>query len=209
MVWVSADGNKWNDQILPPLPSPRKLVSAINTGEPEYVIATGGRQENYPLCDMVDILAEEQWYTTNPFMRGPLRSKDYFVKLALHNGNVYCSNSNMNYFFTLHSIEHAVPSFKHSSLRPAAAKVYVTWYSPQQPITFETLVSFGRHLVGIHRDKVLAYSTHTHCWEQVGSMPLHWQCLDSAVVLPTGDLLVLGDNHRLVIVKLRGMWLSI
>ena len=207
---VSADGNKWNDGILPPLPFPRNMVSAINTGEPEYVIAAGGRQENYPQCDTVDILVEEQWWTTSPFTEARLPSNDYFVKLAVHNGSVYCINSSLNHFFTLDSIRHAVTSGKNQSLiKTGNLTTYVTWFSPQQPITFQTLISFGRHLVGIHRDMIFAYSTQTHSWDQVENLPKHWQCLDSAVVLPTGELLVLGENCRLATVQLRGIWLII
>lgn len=62
---VSSDGTDWQPS-LPPMPTKRGLVTAVNTGSPEILLVAGGWCDREILFAPVEILLEDQWSVIEP-----------------------------------------------------------------------------------------------------------------------------------------------
>lgn len=82
---VSSDGIDWQ-QSLPPMPTRRHGVLAVNTGSPECLIVMGGYVgEEYLCTTTVEVLLEDQWSTVQPIPFSLYR----ICTCTPHNGNLF------------------------------------------------------------------------------------------------------------------------
>ena len=185
-LWTSDTGSNLQSS-LPPMPTKRYLPSAINTGDPEYLVVAGGRGVSLDILDTVEVLAEEQWLTVQPL---PGR-RCYGMKSTLHNGKVYFMGG----------AEQGCDVY-YCKVKDLLSGI--SWSQLEVPSRGSFPASFGQQLIAFDRNfKVLAHSSLTQSWVRVGKMPC--QKLDATpVVLSTGELVVMGYCGQLKTRAYRG-----
>lgn len=193
-VWTSDTGTCWNSP-LPTTRIKRWMSTAENIGNPECLVLAGGRGEDLEPTelDTVEVLTGETstWWTVEP-----LPGKCSYVKSTLHNGRLYLVGGStpdtIAYYCEVKSlIAQCQESFT---------------ISPQRPLwrEFEPLsscsVSFGQHLVFVggrtphFSPHAVALSPLSQAQVHVGKVPIALH-RTAAVVLPTGDLVVIGGRR--------------
>ena len=171
-------------ETLPPMKERRSSPSAVSSGS--ALIVAGGYGTFVELSS-VEMLKYGQW-TTAP----SLPSEGYDMKSALHGDQWYLLTSLTGNVFHA-SLQSLILGADHSP-----------WETlPDAPMNrFSAAAFFGGHLLSIGGEDyhnpsttIHAFSTFTQTWEYVADLPVHLT-QPSAVVLPTGELLVIGGKRK-------------
>ena len=190
-VWVSSDGTDWQPS-LPPMPTSRRCVTAVNTGgTPECLIVAGGLDSRERRLRTVEVLLEDQWFTVEPLPFPCWHSNTYTVpfssECALHNGNLFFKTDRCDgHHFLMHcKLESLIAACKSTSKSKATV-----WKLLDLPHCVDAITSFGGFLMcRIERrlwydSEAFAYSTITQSWFRV---ELVYIIFDS-LALPTGEI---------------------
>lgn len=193
-VWTSDTGTCWKSS-LPETPTKRWMSTAENIGDPECLVLAGGRGEDLEAreLDSVEVFTGKTWWTVEP-----LPGKCSYVNSTLHDGRLYLVGG-----FTPDTIAYYCDV---QSLIAQCREFFTI--SPERPLwnEFKPLsscsASFGRHLVFIggrtphFSPDVVALSHLSQAQVHVGEVPIALH-RTAAVVLPIGDLVVIGGATTL------------
>lgn len=157
-VWTSDDGCNWAEGAIPPLLTHRNMPLAVNFGDPECLLVSGG-QSKRPL--QVEVLKEAQWWIVEP-LPSCLSPPRHFT---LHIGTLYlCRESSViccNLDALLTTCTHHKDTVKPSGL----------WRTLSMPFGVSLLMSFKEHLLAFCPDcKMFAYSPYKQSWIHVGNL---------------------------------------
>ena len=187
-LWVLDEQNRWT-QPLPPMTTKRYKASAVSLGN--HLIVAGGQGGSHacPL-DEVEMYDGHQWKKVESLPR-----ECTWMKSTLHERNWYLaggSGQGSEVYQT--SLESLIVTSE------GAGQTSVWKKLPDAPLELSATVMFRDQLITIGGGKPLssaihAYSPSTNSWVHVGDLPddCHSTC---AVVLPTGELLVVGGENE-------------
>lgn len=150
------------------MPTGRYAASALNIGPPEeYLVVAGGINREGKKTTAVEVLVENQWSSIQP-LPYPMCN----AQLSLHNGYLYLMGGDYHYtamYCKLDSLLAGTSGLAEGSLwRLFESCMFQRISNP---------VSFGRNLVTIH------------------GTDLHSDIITMSVT-PTGDLIVIGEDHQ-------------
>ena len=202
-LWTSSTGLNWKAS-LPPKPTASYWSSAVNAGSPESLIVAGGR--NYGYLDIVEVFTNGKWSTVEPLPR-----KCSNLRSTLHNGEVYFTggvNQGNDVYYC--DVKYLLLSCQQSGcgsrlwgkLPVYSYEQETTSRSLKAPSYLSSSASFGQHLLlmggfttslarGAPRTTVFAL--HHKMWKRVGNLPISLYSA-ATIVLPTGDMLVIGGS---------------
>ncbi len=167
-------------EALPPMKERRSSPSAVSS---ESALVVAGGEDTTGALSSVEMFKDGQW-TTAP----SLPSAEYDMKTALHGDQWYLVTSLGKVFRT--SLQSLISGSDQSSWEtlPDAHNVYsaVALFGGR-------LLSIGGGDYGDPTTAIYAFSSSTQSWVHVADMSVPLRC-SSAVVLPTGELLVIGGN---------------
>ena len=188
-LWVSNERKGiWDPSLLPPMPTARSYLSAVNTGSTDCIVVAGGVGETGAL-DVVEVLIQGQWWTLQP-----LPEPCWNMISTLHNGKWYLISWSKLLYCNLESL---LMNYEQSS---------DVWSKIDDNFSYVGIVSFGQQLVAIGRGgpTIHAFSPLTQSWVHVGDMP-EVLAYSSTIVLPTRELVVieeeLGENESSSVFK--------
>ena len=175
-------------EALPPMKETRRSPSAVSSGS--AIVVAGGWNTSGDLSS-VEVFKDGQW-TTAPSLPNANAGED--IKSVLHGDQWYLITSVGKVFRT--SLQSLISGSDQSP-----------WETlPDAPNSSSAAAFFGGRLLSIGggdygnpTTAISAFSSSTQSWEHVADMPLPLK-YSSAVVLPTGELMVIGggdkrDNH--------------
>ena len=181
---------------LPAMPTARSLACAASRGS--LVAVAGGDDDNLNRLDVVELFDGErnQWFAADP-----LPSPCSTMKSLVHDGRWYLTGG-VGHGQTIKCVyyaelENLVSSVMHSSSTRASA-----WKSLPSNLPYErsSIAVVGGHLLAVggqHSGQsvpvVFVYLPVTGTWVHVADMPMAC-CRTCSVVLPSGDLLVIGGK---------------
>ena len=185
-----------------PMPTARQLATAVSWTSPPALIVCGGEdEEKYPLT-VVEVYHSRtsQWHTASPlpFPRDSMTHTVIHCVLYLFGG--YEGNLTESYTRSIFST--SIPRLLESCLQPSRTPP-VQWQSgsiPDVPHYWSSAASLGGCLLAMGGVNVLSdavvSSVHAYCpssssWVCVGQLPQPL-AVCTTVILPTGELLVLG-----------------
>ena len=197
-LWVLDKQCHWT-QPLPPMTTKRCHASAVSVGD--HLTVAGGHCGGHFLdsdvdspdsdvgaLDTVEVYDGSRWRQVQSLPRAC-----WCMKSILHEGNWYLAGG-MGQDSEVY----------HTSLRSLIATSDVigqtlVWEKlPDTPLKWPTLTVLGNHLITVgggypYSSAIHAYSTSFSYWVHVGDLPVasDFTC---TLVLPTGELLVLGGN---------------
>ena len=190
-VWVSSDGTDWQPS-LPPMPTSRRSVTAVNAGgTPECLIVAGGIGNARQKLRTVEVLLEDQWFTVEPLPFPCCYSNTYTVpfssECALHNGNLFFKTDRYDgHHFLVHcKLESLIAACKSTSESKTTL-----WKLLDLPHCVDAITSFGGFLMcWIERrlwygSEAFAYSTINQSWFRVEFVDIIFDSL----ALPTGEI---------------------
>ena len=181
-LWVLGEQCHWTN--LPPMTTQRYLASAVSVGD--CLIVAGGCDGDS--LDAVEVYNGHWWRSAQSLPRAC-----FCMKSTLHEGNWYLTGGigqeGKVYYTSLESLIATtyLEGARQTSVWKQLPGRSRRWSTPavlhNQLITVQ-----GRYSSAIH-----AYSSSTESWVHVGDLPD--VCNSSySLVLPTGELLVLGDT---------------
>ena len=181
-LWTLKGGKNWQLS-LPPMPTSRYDLSALNTGSPECLVVSGGIASRGSYVNVVEILKDNEWSSVQP-----LPKACNVLQSTLHKGRLYL----MGGYRQSHSIFHC----KLESLLNEEEISYSSglWSELQIHLKDSSPSSFANQLIstgGLSSSKICAYSPHTLSWLHMGNVPIELS-RTATIVLPTGELVVLG-----------------
>ena len=187
-LWVLDEQNRWT-QPLPPMTKKLYKASAVSVGDHLIVAGGQGGSDVCPL-DEVEMYNGHQWKKVESLPR-----ECTWMKSTLHERNWYLaggSGQGSEVYQT--SLESLIVTSE------GAGQTSVWKKLPDAPLELSATVMFRDQLITIGGGKPLssaihAYSPSTNSWVHVGDLPddCHSTC---AVVLPTGELLVVGGENE-------------
>jgi len=189
-LWTSDAGVDWNVS-LPPMPTARYGLSAVNTGTPECLIVAGGGGVGGGKVDTVEVLTDGEWWTVES-----LPKKCYYVKSTLHNGKVYLMGGSYQgtdvYYCDVKSLLVWCQQYHVNRRSP-----FPLWSQFQVPNKWSSPASFGGSLLsiggGTNSADIVALSPLHQVWVHVGKIPVVLHSAAS-IVLTTGELVVIGGR---------------
>lgn len=200
-IWTShATLITFRPSLLPPMPTPRRCASAVNTGNPECLVVAGGYSGSVKV-NVVEVLIEKQWYTVQP-----LPSFYGGINCTVHDGEIYFSAQDAIYHCEVESLMVSCTQSSDNnihSLKPAPNP------SALQKTLPLMLVSLGQRLVNVDTPSSQAYSPLTRSWWHIDEFATeNMSEIICSAVLPTGDLFVIMQSaiciSTLCIASLRG-----
>ena len=189
-LWVLDEQNRWT-QPLPPMTTKRYKASAVSLGDHLIVACGQGCSDVCPL-DEVEMYNGHQWKKVESLPRGCT-----WMKSTLHERNWYLAGGirqGSEVYQT--SLESLIVTSE------GAGQTSVWKKLPDAPLELSATVMFRDQLITIGGGKPLssaihAYSPSTNSWVHVGDLPIDCHCHSTcAVVLPTGELLVVGGENE-------------
>ena len=187
-LWVLDEQCHWA-QPLPPMTTKRYKASAVSVGD-HLIVAGGQGGSHFCPLDEVEIYDGHQWKKVVS-----LPKACWWMKSTLHEGNWYLAGGigqGSEVYQT--SLESLIVTSE------GAARTSVWKKLPDAPVQRFATVMFRDQLIAIGGGNPLgsaihAYSPSTNSWVHVGDFPVacHSSC---AVVLPTGELLVVGGESE-------------
>ena len=183
---------EWKES-MSPMPTARRSVAVFS--QPSCLTVVGGRdQDHTPLTNVeIFIVQTSQWYKASP-APFPLA---LMTTTVIHNKcflGEYLSNK----------VHQLCVSVGQVTIDSAIVPHMITeWKAlPDLPYQQFSLCSFGGCLLAVggeqqHRPitTIQSYSPITNTWEMVGDLP-DKRCVCSTILLPTGELLVVGGESR-------------
>ncbi|XP_064401955.1 uncharacterized protein LOC135347813 isoform X3 [Halichondria panicea] len=174
-------------EALPPMKETQRSPSAVSSGS--ALVVVGGTNTSGDLSS-VEVFKDGQW-TTAPSLPNANAGQD--IKSVLHGDQWYLITSVGKVFRT--SLQSLISGSDQSP-----------WETlPDAPNCYSTAAFFGGRLLSIGGDRgrayddlttaIYAFSSSTQSWEHVADLPLPLTH-SSAVVLPTGELLVIGGTDK-------------
>ncbi len=166
-------------EALPPMKETRRSSSAVSSGS--ALVVAGGWKTSREFSSSVEVFKDGQW-TTAP----SLPIAEYYMKSALHGDQWYLITLLGKVFRT--SLQSLISGSDQSP-----------WETlPDAPSGCSTAAFFGGRLLSIGGDTttaIYAFSSSTQSWEHAADVPLPLT-YSSAVVLPTGELMVIGGRNK-------------
>ena len=182
-LWVREGGSRSWQQSLPPMPTPRRRVCAVNTGLPEYLIVASGKgRSSDSLLDTVEVLMGDQWFSLPSI---PKPSSD--MSAIIYNGNLYFMRG---FYCTLESLLSSCVLAENGALD----KEDPLWKDLHMTYAYQA-VSFGQQLVGVdthYTGAVYAFSFLTDTWAHVEFFPRSIFFAESSIVTPARELVLIG-----------------
>ena len=188
-LWTLKGGTNWQPS-LSPMPTSRYYSSALNTGNPECLVVSGGADSGRERVNVVEILKDNEWSSVQP-----LPKACYCLKSTLHKGRLYLMGGlgqGLSVFHCkLESLlnEDYTQEISHSSGLWSELQIHLERSSPSS--FANQLISTGGCLGYARSSEICAYSPHTLSWLHVGNLPIELDTT-ATIVLPTGELVVLG-----------------
>ena len=180
-------------QSLPSMLSPRYRAGAVNTQNPEYLVVAGGNGSDRSPLDTVEVLIENQWFSLQSLPK-PRKLYNNNITSVIHNGNVYLMNGFNTDYCTLKSLFGSCGGLARTGKFDRDAALWKTLRNVHQSYP----VQFGRQLVVMCESGELnAFSPLTRCWVYVESFPRSEFFSESAIVIPNGDLVLIGISGLL------------
>ena len=188
-LWVLDEQNRWT-QPLPPMTTKRYKASAVSLGDHLIVACGQGCSDVCPL-DEVEMYNGHQWKKVESLPRGCT-----WMKSTLHERNWYLAGGirqGSEVYQT--SLESLIVTSE------GAGQTSVWKKLPDAPLELSATVMFRDQLITIGGGKPLssaihAYSPSTNSWVHVADLPVDGCHSTCAVVLPTGELLVVGGENE-------------
>ena len=189
-LWTLKGETNWQPS-LPPMPTSRYLSSALNTGSPECLVVSGGLDSGGTPVNVVEILKDNEWSSVQPLPKACSH-----LKSTLHKGRLYLMGGLRQgpsvFHCKLESLlnEDYTQEMSHSSGLWSELQIH---FKRSSPSSFANqLISTGGDLIsGTCSSEICAYSPHTLSWLHVGNLPIELVST-ATIVLPTGELVVLG-----------------
>ncbi|XP_064401962.1 uncharacterized protein LOC135347816 isoform X2 [Halichondria panicea] len=171
-------------EALPPMKETRRSPSAVSSGS--AIVVAGGWNTSGNLSS-VEVFKDGQW-TTAPSLPNANAGED--IKSVLHGDQWYLITSVGKVFRT--SLQSLISGSDKSP-----------WETlPDAPIDYSPAAFFGGRLLSIGgggfsnlTTAISAFSSSTQSWVHVADLPLPLK-YSSAVVLPTGELMVIGGRDK-------------
>ena len=189
-LWTLKGGTNWQPS-LPPMPTSRYGLSALNTGSPECLVVSGGADSGRDEVNVVEILKDNEWSSVQPLPKACSS-----LKSTLHKGRLYLMGGLKQgpsvFHCKLESLlnEDHTQEMSHSSGLWSELQIHLERSSPSS--FANQLISTGGHLSNaVRSSEICAYSPHTLSWLHVGNLPIELVST-ATIVLPTGELVVLG-----------------
>ena len=189
-LWTLKGGMNWQPS-LPPMPTSRYHSSALNTGSPECLVVSGGVANGGERVNVVEILKDNEWSSVQP-----LPKACHTLKSTLHKGRLYTMGrlrqGPLMFHCKLESLlnEDYTPEMSHSSGLWSELEIHLEHSFPSS--FANQLISTGGGL-GAYSSEICAYSPHTLSWLHVEDLPI-MLVSTATIVLPTGELVVLGGT---------------
>ena len=200
-LWTSDTGEHWQASLFP-MPTERYDTTAVSIGSsPQYLVVAGGNDSEH-ILNVVEVLVGEQWNTVDPLPR-TLSA----CQLTLHDENLYLvGRFVMCYTICIckcNSLISSCGDAENSSPTSSAL-----WREFEVSTSFVANASYGQRLISIFSDfTIAAYSSMNQSWVEATSEVNDIEGIGfptSAVVLPTGELLVYCNIDIAYRVKLSG-----
>ena len=183
-LWVLDEQCHWT-QPLPPMKTERYQASAVSVGD--CLIVAGG-------CDGVISLRAVEVYNGHRWRSAQsLPRACYCMKSTLHEGNWYLAGGigqgKEVYHTSLKSLIVAthLEGARQTSVWKQLPETSLFWSSPAV-LQNQLIIVQGGYSLAIH-----AYSSSTESWVHIGDLPDVYNS-SCTLVLPTGELLVVGDT---------------
>lgn len=188
-LWTLSASLDWQPS-LPPMPTARYSPTAVTIATPECLVVAGGAVGNEEYVDTVEVFSQEQWTTVQPL---PIKCRH--MKSTLRNGKLYFLGGYPQEYTVCYSNVTSLTDFSQTDVK----KPMQLWDQFEVPLRYTGAALFGQQLIMIAGydseksffSKIIAHSPHSQHCVHVGDIPMKLDCV-SAVVFPTGDLLVIG-----------------
>lgn len=197
-LWTlsSNAGMKWSPSIIKDMPTKRWEASAVNTGNPEYIVVAGGLGVGNCILDTVEVFTGKEWCTAAV---EPLPNRCSYLKWTLHEGKCYlCGGDYQGSNIYGCDLKLLLKSCEQSGVVNKAP--LPLWSKFQVPLSDSNTASFGQHLISIggkqldtYSPDIVALSPLSQSWVHVGKLPIALRGAAS-IVLPTGELVVIGGD---------------
>ena len=190
-LWVLDEQHK-STQPLPPMTTRCYQAAAVSVGD--HLIVAGGCSDGGDALDEVVMYDGHQWRKVQPLPRACS-----LVKSAVHKKNWYLAGGRMEqkneqgyviYHTSLDSLIATKDNAGKLSVWKKLPDAPLKWSAPAVPSNQLITVGGG---INNYSSAIHAYSTTTNSWVHMGDLPGACYSPDS-VVLPTGELLVVGTR---------------
>ena len=184
-LWTLIGHDQWRET-LPPMTTKRQCASAVEFAD--NIIVAGGWDGKWESIDIVEVYNGHHWTKAQC-----LPKPSYHMKSTVLNGHWYLmggmGQGKEVYYASLDSLV--------ASCQPSEKPLPSVWKRlPDVPHKYSSTAVFGNRLIAVGRgplsSSIHAYSTHTQSWVHVGDMPVELRS-DCTTVLPTGELMVIGE----------------
>jgi hypothetical protein len=192
-VWVRERGRSNWLQSLPPMSIPRYRAGAVNVKNPEYLIVAGGNGSERSPVDTVEVLIEGQWFFLQSFPQ-PRKLYTDIMNPVVHNGSLFLMDCYGTYYCRFKSLLTSCLLAKSGGLDRDAP----LWNTMPSDHCSDPGV-FGRQLVAMNvgTGSIHAYSSISQSWAHVEHFPRSKFFSESAIVTPTGELVLIGISGLL------------
>ena len=187
-LWVLDENCHWTKP-LPPMTIERYQASTVGLGD--YLIVAGGCDgSNDGHLDVVEVYDGHQWMRAQSLPRACS-----CMKTALHEGNWYLAGGMGQGSEVYHTSLGYLIAATHSE----GTRKTIMWKQlPGTALIWSTPAALRNQLIivggGYHTSSSIhTYSASTKSWVHVGDMPIACYSTNCTLVLPTGELLVVGD----------------
>ena len=196
-LWILDEQHHWT-QPFPPMTTKRYQASAVS--EDDHLIVAGGYSDAGALDEVV-VYDGHQWRRVQPLPRACS-----WMKSAVLRGNWYLAgrmeqNNEQGYVIYHTSLDSLIAS-------PEKAGQMSVWKKlPDAPLKWSAVAVSRNQLITVgggdnYSSAIHAYSTTTNSWVHVGDLPDACYSPNS-LVLPTGELVVVGTKFGLASFLLR------
>ena len=194
MLWTLSSDSEMNWQSsIKDMPTKRWGASAMNTETPEYLVVAGGVGVSHTALKTVEVFTGKEWCTIEHLLK-----PCYYLKSTKHEGKYFlCGGDHQG--SDVYSCDHRLllESCEQSGISDSL------WSPFQGPLRWSSPASFGQHLISIgggdtthYSDNISVLYPHNQSWVHVGKLPFALHSAAS-IVLPTGELVVIGGETRL------------
>ena len=188
-LWTLTEHDQW-EETLPPMTTKRQCASALEFAD--NILVAGGEDDEGRVIDIVEVYSGHQWAKAQC-----LPKPCFWMKSTVLNGQWYLmggyGQGEKVYYASLDSLV--------ASCQPSEKPLPSVWKKlPDVPHDYSSTTVFGNRLIAVGggggykslSSSILAYSPHTQSWMHVGDTPLVQLGATCTVVLPTGELMVIG-----------------
>jgi hypothetical protein len=186
-LWTLTEPDQWRET-LPPMTRKRHHASAVEFAD--NILVAGGKDDNMSNVGIVEVYNGHHWAEAqclpNPWygMMSTVLNGHWYLMGGRGQGKEVC-------YASLDSLV--------ASCQPSEKPLPSVWKRlPDVPHIYSSTAVFGNRLIAVGRQyssstgsSIHAYSPGTQSWFPVGNMPARLNSTCS-VVLPTGDLMVVG-----------------